>query len=63
MKKWSNLKPRLAQVVTISMCHGDECFDCVNVFGFHLCDRGGTRQQGEPSQGLNICVSLKLLKK
>lgn len=52
--------PRVAQVVSISVGHSDQCLNGVNVLLLHLCDAGAGCQQGESGQGLDISVSLQL---
>ena len=52
--------PGIAQVVAIGVSHSDERLDSVDVLLLHLCDAGAGRQQGKPSQGLHIGISLQL---
>lgn len=52
--------PGVAQVVSISVGHSDQCLDGVNVLLLHLCDAGTGRQQGESGQGLDIRIPLQL---
>lgn len=59
-KRRANLMPGVAQVVAISVGHSDERLDGVNVLLLHLCDARAGCQQGEPCQGLHICIPLQL---
>lgn len=52
--------PGVAQVVAVSVSHGDQRLNGVDVLLLHLCDAGAGGQQGEPGQGLDVSVSLQL---
>ncbi len=59
--KTANLVPGVAQVVAVSVGHSDEGLDGVNVLLLHFCDAWAGCQQGEPGQGLHVCIPLQLM--
>ncbi len=52
--------PGVAQIVPVSVSHSNQRLDGVDVLLLHLCDAGTGCQQGEPGQGLNVCIPLQL---
>lgn len=52
--------PGVSQVIPVSVGHGDQGLNSVDVLLLHLGDAGAGRQQGEPGQGLDIGVPLQL---
>lgn len=55
--------PGVAQVVAVRVGHSDERLNGINILLLHFCDAGARCQQGEPGQGLYVCIPLQLLHK
>lgn len=56
----TNLVPRVAQVVSVSVGHSDEGLNGVDVLLFHFRDARARRQEGEPRQSLHVRIPLQL---
>ena len=52
--------PRLSKIIAISMCHGNQGLDSINILCFHFGDGWRSRKQREPWQGLNVSITLQL---